>query len=213
MYSARRKKTERFKEFWHKYHAKHRANRRNDHRDTNYPAAYEPNSSPAIRSQSASPPSRRDNDRDLIYFEPDPVYCNSPPLQSSTFSSDYERYMRVRNMNMERIRELHKSGSSNYDYSTTSNPTNYYDYFTSSYPTSSNSTTSARPSGISPIEQELLNMVSFASPLPSYNPYSSNGRSTPPPAAPVSISLFFIFASSCLSFIFVVPFFRLPFLV
>ena len=189
MYSVRRRKTERIRSFLHRHHrAKHGQD------DTQYSLDYnntcEPRSAPpAPRSQSVSPP-RTPYVKDLINFDDEPIRANTPPTYGdipapSTFSSDYDRYMRIRNMNMERIRELHQmdEGTNNMNTINHSNYSNYSNDNNYNY-TTSTTTHSARLSGISSIEQELLKLASCDSPLSSFNP-----RGPTASAAPISISI------------------------
>ena len=186
MYSVRRGKTEKIRSFLHRHHrAKHGQD--NTQYALDYNNTCEPRSAPpAPRSQSVSPP-RTPYVKDLINFDDEPIRANTPPTYGdipapSTFSSDYDRYMRIRNMNMERIRELHQmdEGTNN---SNTINHSNYSNDNNFNY-TTSTTTHSARLSGISSIEQELLKLASCDSPLSSFNP-----RRPTASTAPISISI------------------------
>jgi hypothetical protein len=84
--------------------------------------------------------------------------------------------MRIRDMNMERIRQLHQMNTS------ANTNTNNYPYNNTNTPTTTSST---RHSGLSAIEQDLLGLASFDVPLPSYN---ASGYTTQD-AAPTSISI------------------------
>lgn len=105
---------------------------------------------------------------------------SSPDFINSSFSSDYERYMRTRKMNMQRIHELEASKRRNNTFATSPtitrpNPTpnnSYNPYNSPSYPSnslytnSSNSLNRSQSNSVSPLEQEILQLAESGSPLP-----------------------------------------------
>lgn len=164
MHSAKKKgERGRLRSFLHRHHHHHRDRRQQDASTTTSggdpQSALTPQYTPKsiLRSQSSSPPKN--------------AYPNSK------FSADYERYMSVRKMNMDRIKE-YNSNPNNYSHSTSTS--NNYNYATTTQ--------------VPPLEQELLDFVNYERSLP-YSSSTYNNYTLPPTAnaSPILVSVSYIF--------------------
>lgn len=157
MYGAKKKKSEKIRNFLHRHGHHKRSNSSGGsayHGNPNWMDAYNPKTStPPLRPTTTSV-----------------ATLNEPVLPSAKFSADYERYMTVRKMNMDRIKEFNTKSSSSSSY----NNDNIYNLNLTNTPTFRN--------GVPQLEQDILKMVNYDTPLPySSSAYASDMR--PPPSA------------------------------